>query len=154
VWVCFLFDARGVHDDFLPPFKSICLKRTELGNNISCFWITKSNFTRSLWQFRQKFDVYRFPTTVFVWFGTVWLLAIPKTQRGTRSESNDESKKSKRALIAVPEWDYLDWISCRVNFSSMITHAPFVNVIKRIFIWVKVKSTYKSSRNPSALIGG
>ena len=37
----------------------------------------------SSWPFRQKLNAYRPRTTRFAWFGSVWLLAIPQTQKTT-----------------------------------------------------------------------
>lgn len=42
---------------------------------------TFSHCTHSSRLFGQKFDVYCFTTTVFAWFSTVWLLAIPETEK-------------------------------------------------------------------------
>ena len=39
--------------------------------------------SRSSWPFRQKLNAYRSTTTIFAWFGSEWLLAIPQTQKAT-----------------------------------------------------------------------
>ena len=42
-----------------------------------------SHCTRSSWSFRQELNAYRSTTTIFAWFGSMWLLAISQTQKTT-----------------------------------------------------------------------
>ena len=60
-----------------------------------------SHCTRSSWPFRQKLNAYRSTTTIFAWFGSVWLLAIPQTQKTTPIQA-----ESKKALKAIPEIEF------------------------------------------------
>ena len=39
--------------------------------------------TSSSWPFCQKLNAYRSTTTIFAWFGSLWLLASPQTQKTT-----------------------------------------------------------------------
>ena len=89
VWIDFLPPRQTVNKEYYLSVmrglrEAIRLKRPELWANNS--WFLHHNNAPFHTAFRQKFHAHRFATTVFAWFGSVWLLAIPRNSRDHSGE--------------------------------------------------------------------
>jgi len=96
-----------------------------------------SNFSRSSWLFHHKFDTYRSATTVFDWFGSVWLLVMPKRPKdhsGVRDwGGKKESKKRWWLYWKVTIW-HVSRIGKIVGISVFYREGITLQRVKLIYI--------------------